>query len=117
MDHFAGVEVWNVPVFKANYTMDRIPGKPDAVLVRTWIYSAESLLSTEKEKMGSKVAVREYNYILEGNRNEQGALVIQSGYWVIGPSGVNSRNDHPDYIYYSKSAPTRKSRNPEIDIN
>lgn len=116
MDHYAGVEVWNVPVFKANYVMDRVADNPNAVAVRAWIYSAESLLSLEKDQVGTKVAVREYNYILEGKRNDLNALVIESGYWTTGPTGINSRNDHPDYVYSSSKVPFRKSLNPEIDV-
>jgi hypothetical protein len=40
MDHDAGVEVWTVPVFKANYMMEAVPMS----LIRSWCgrwYSAE----------------------------------------------------------------------------
>ena len=118
MDHDPGVEVWNVPVFKANYIIDLIPGQPDSLFVRTWLYSAESVQNNEKEFVGTKEAVREYNYVLVGTRNSQGDLQINSGYWVKGPDGVDSRKDHPDYITRIPYPLTlkRKSWNPEIDI-
>lgn len=118
MDHDPGVEVWNVPIFKANYLMDKVPDQPNSVFVRTWVYSAEAVKTNEKEFVGTKEAVREYNYVLVGTRNEEGNLVINSGYWVKGPSGLNSRKNHPDYLNRIPvlSKLQRKSWNPEIDI-
>lgn len=118
MDHDSGVEVWNVPVFKANYKMDLVPNQPDSLFVRMWLYSAESVLSTEKNFVGTKQSVREYDYVLQGVRDNDGNLVITSGYWVKGPDGIDSRNDHPDYmIQISEPAQlVQKSWNPEIDI-
>ena len=119
IDHDSGVEVWNIPVFRANYTMDLVPGEPDAIFVRTWIYSAEAVLPTEKNFIGTKQSVREYNYILFGTRNSDGNLIINSGYWVKGPSGIDSRNAHPDFLIQLDD-PTKiqqRSWNPEIDIN
>jgi hypothetical protein len=119
MDHDAGLEVWNTPVFKANYLMDRIPSNPNAVFVRTWLYTAEPTQSQDREFVGTKETVREYNYVLVGTRMSDGSLLINSGYWVKGPDGVDSRRDHPDYLIYipNPEAVIRKSWNPEIDIN
>jgi len=118
MDHDPGVEVWNVPVYKANFLMEAIPDDPNAVFVRTWLYSAESSMVTEKDFVGTREAVREYDYILRGTRNALGYLVVESGYWVKGPDGVDSRKDHPDYLIQipDPSQIRRKSWNPEIDV-
>ena len=119
IDHDAGYEVWNIPVFRANYKMDLVANDPNAIFVTTWIYSAESVLVTEKNFVGTKQAVREYNYVLTGVRNADGDLVINSGYWVKGPNGIDSRSNHPDYAIQIAD-PTKiiqKSWNPELDIN
>jgi len=118
MDHDPGPEVWNVPVFKANYIIDKIPGKPDSLFVRTWLYSAESVQRDKIDFVGTKEAVREYNYVLEGDRNSNGDLVIHRGYWVVGPDGVDSRRDHPDYVIRIPDIKKliRKSWNPAIKV-
>lgn len=119
IDHDPGVEIWNVPVYKANYTVDGIPGQPNSVMVRMWIFSAEPTRENEKDFVGTKEIVREYNYVLEGARNPAGDLVVSSGYWIKGPSGVDSRRNHPDYIIHipDPGAVIRHSLNPEIDVN
>ena len=118
MDHDPGVEVWNVPVYKANYTMSSIPNQPDSVFVRAWLFSAESVHPNEKEFVGTKLAIREYDYVLTGSRSDNGDLTITSGYWVVGPTGVDSRADHPDYFTRIPNLKklVRKSWNPEIDV-
>lgn len=118
MDYDAGIEIWNVPVFKANFTMDILPSNPNAVFVRTWLYSAESVLDNEKDFVGTREGVREYDYVLEGNRDINGNLVIKSGYWVKGPDGIDSRKNHPDYVIQvsDPNKLVRKSWNPEIDV-
>lgn len=119
MDHDPGTQVWNVPVYKANFIMDSIPGEPDSVFVRTWLYSAESVAPGEKEFIGTKEGVREYDYVLVGTRNSDGNLTVTSGYWVKGPTGVDSRNDHPDYLTRIPDPLkiVRRSSNPNIDIH
>ncbi len=117
MDHDAGVEVWNIPVFKANYRMESIAEEPDSVLVRTWIYAAEPTLPNDKNFVGTRETIREYNYVLKGKKNENGDLVVTSGYWIKGSNGVDSRRDHPDYLIrvIAPEKLVRKSWNPEID--
>jgi hypothetical protein len=119
IDHDAGMEVWNIPVYRANYKMDLVPNEPDSVFVTTWIYSAESVLVNEKNFVGTKQAVREYNYVLTGSRTVEGDLMVKSGYWVKGPNGIDSRSNHPDYaIQIADPAKIiQKSWNPELDIN
>ena len=89
MDHDAGIQIWNVPVYKANFSMDGVPGNPDAVFVRTWLYSAETSATDARDFVGTKEAVREYNYLLKGKRNDVGQLVVDSGYW---PARARSRS-------------------------
>lgn len=119
MDHDAGIEVWNVPVYKANYIVNQIPNEPNSVFVQMWLYSAEALQSDERNFVGTKESIRGYNYVLQGVRNAQGDLVVNSGYWVKGPDGVDSRKDHPDYLIQIPAPEKlkRKSWNPEIDVS
>ena len=118
MDHDAGIEVWNIPVYKTNYVMNSVPNDPNAVFVRTWLYTAEPVQPGEKDFVGTKEAVREYDYVLQGKRNVNGDLEVTSGYWVKGPDGVDSRKDHPDYLIRiaDPAKLVRKSWNPEIDV-
>ena len=119
MDHDPGIQIWNVPVYKANYTVNAVPNEPDSLFIRMWLYSAENVRAENRNSIGTKELVREYNYILTGKRNSSGDLIVDSGYWVIGPSGINSRDDHPDYLFRiaKHGGPARKSWNSAIDID
>jgi len=118
MDHDPGPQVWNVPVYKANFVAESVPNKPNAVFITMWIYSAEPTLPTDRELVGTRESVREYQYILQGTRNESGNLIVTTGYWVKGANGVDSRQEHPDYLIELPSTERlkRKSWNPNIEI-
>jgi len=118
LDHDPGVEVWTNPVFKANYAISAMPNQPNAVFVRTWVYAAEVSLETDKNFVGTREVVREYDYVLTGDITPDNTLVVNSGYWVAGPDGVDSRKDHPDYLIriVDGSKVERKSWNPEINV-
>lgn len=117
MDTDQGTEMWNAPVFKANYVMTEVSNEPNSVFVRTWVYMADSIKSGDKSFVGTKEVIREYNYVLKGFRNDKGELIINLGYWTTGPTGQNSRHDHPDFIIVppEPSKIVRKSWNPEIN--
>ena len=118
MDHDPGIEIWSVPVYKANYVINAIPGDPNSVFVQAWLYSAESVQGSEMDFVGTREAVREYNYVLTGSRNANGDLAVESGYWVKGPDGIDSRQEHPDYFVRVADSGklTRRSWNPEIEV-
>jgi hypothetical protein len=118
MDHDAGVEVWNEPVYKANYKISAVNGREDAVFVRLWLYSASPLRQAEKDRTGTKDVVREYNYFLYGKPDGQGNLVVDGGEWAKGDL-VDSRRDHPDFVFVisDPAAVKRHSHNPEIDAS
>jgi len=118
IDTDQGVEMWNAPVFKANYTMTRIPDEPNSIFVRTWIYLADSIKTDDHNFVGTKEVVREYDYVLKGDRDSNGDLIVNLGYWVKGPNNNDSRRDHPDFIILPPDIQLlkRKSWNPEIDI-
>lgn len=117
MDHDPGPQVWNIPVYKANYILEKIAEKPNAVFVKMWVYSAEPALPENREILGIREAVREYQYVLQGKRDQEGNLVIDSGYWVKGKNGIDSRHDHPDYLIeiINPKELKRKSYNPFIE--
>jgi hypothetical protein len=119
MDHDPGVEIWNVPVYKANYVMNPVPNDSNAVFVTAWVYSAEAALSTVKDFVGTREAVRTYHYILRGTKNSNGDLVVRSGKWAKGPDGIDSTKNHPDFITTIQNPLTivRKSSNPEIEVD
>ena len=97
MDHDAGLEIWSVPVFRANYRLEEVAGNKNAVRVRMWIYSAAPLNPNEKYNVGTKELMREYQYVLIGTRSGDD-LEVTSGVWIRGENGVDSRKDHPDYV-------------------
>jgi hypothetical protein len=128
MDHDPGPEVWNVPVFKANYNLDPVPDNPNAVEVTTWVYSAEVIhphteikppMKTFMDYVGTREASRTYHYILHGERNEEGNLVVKHGEWIKGKDGIDSTASHPDFITVIPNPLNivRKSSNPEIEID
>ncbi|MGZ3685793.1 MAG: hypothetical protein ACXVCI_18180, partial [Bdellovibrionota bacterium] len=115
MDHDPGVEVWSEPVYQANYRITAIPGRNDAVFVKLWFYSGTSYTDkTQKDQVGLKSVTREYNYILYGNPDDTGNLTVTWGEWVKGDL-VDSRRDHPDFVYAVNGPIQRNSQNPEID--
>ncbi len=117
MDHDPGPEVWSVPVFKANYTLEAVANDPNAVFVRTWLFSAAPTQSQDRDLVGTTEVIREYAYVLRGTRDANGNLVINSGYWTQSPSGVDSRRNHPDFFVRIPSGRPlpRRSWNPGID--
>jgi hypothetical protein len=117
MDHDPGVEVWSEPVYKATSKLSAIPGRTDAVAAKLWLYSAGSYTDrNDKNKTGIKEVVREYDYLLYGKPDGAGNFVVDGGEWVKGDL-VDSRRDHPDFIYHVADPTTfqRSSQNPEID--
>jgi hypothetical protein len=114
MDHDPGREIWSEPVFKANYRVEAVNGRDDAVYVRMWLYSAAPFRQEEKDKVGRREVVREYNYFLYGTRTANGTLKVTSGAWAKGEL-VDSRVDHPDYFIVPTQNLRRLSANREID--
>lgn len=117
MDHDAGPQVWNVPVYKANFLMENVPNEPNSISVKLWLYYASSTRAHEKNFVGTKEVVRQYQYVLTGTRNVSGDLVIDGGHWIKGDGG-DSRKDHPDYVIQLPNSGVlpRKSLNPELDL-
>jgi hypothetical protein len=117
MDHDPGVEVWNEPVYKANYILKAVPGQPDTLDGKLWLFSAASFTDKQqKDHTGMREIAREYVFQLYGADDGHGNFVVDSGEWIKGDL-VDSRADHPDFVYNvaEPSALKRASQNPEID--
>lgn len=118
MDHDAGVEVWNVPVYKTNYSIQKYPGNKNAVLVTMWLYHAAPFELNEKDNIGTKMVTREYHYVLYGERDSSNKLTVSAGAWIKNENGVDSRADHPDYVVVvSGENIKRKSLNKGLDVS
>jgi hypothetical protein len=119
MDHDAGVEIWNVPVFKANYTIESIPGRKDAVQVRLWLYTAAPLRKDQMNLVGTQEMIREYHYVLLGKPKPGNQLDVRAGVWIVGPNGTDSRRSHPDYFITipDRGNVTRESFNAAIETH
>lgn len=117
MDRDPGVEVWSVPVYKANYKLEAIPSRPNAVLVKMWLYSAGPVNGDEKDFVGTKEVIREYHYILSGDLDRTGRyLNVTRGEW-LKTERTDSRVNHPDFIFIPKSKKIKRSTyNPNLDI-
>ena len=114
MDRDPGIEVWNVPVFRANYKMEANPADPKSVIVRMWLHTAGPLEIDEKNFVGSKTVIFEYNYTLNGDLTPDGKLVVNSGRWI--KKWKDSEANHPDYIIAPKQKfILRRSYNENID--
>ncbi len=117
MDHDAGVEIWNVPVFKANYIMEAVPNRKDAVQVRMWLYTAAPLRKEQINQIGTQETVREYHYVLMGQPLSGNRLDVRAGVWIKGPNGTDSRKAHPDYFITvpNRANLTRESFNSAVE--
>lgn len=114
MDRDPGVEVWNVPVYKANFRMEEDPNDPGTVIVRLWLYTAAPLDIEEKDQLGTKTVILEYNYTLSGELRRDGHLVVKSGRWLN--RWKDSEGNHPDYVVVPKAKTIEKrSYNPFVN--
>lgn len=115
MDRDPGVEVWSVPIYKANFTMEAVPNYPNAVFVRMYLYTAASTQTDDREHEGTIEVVRQYNYILSGDLDYTGTkLTIKKGAW-LKTASVDSRVNHPDFMFAPKMATVKRaSFNPFI---
>lgn len=111
MDYDPGVQVWNVPVFKASMKIVTEPEHTNVLKVTTWLVSADSLTNTRNLNfVGTDEVVREYHYELYGTPRSDGSFLVDFGIW-----RDNSRQDHPDYlIAVPDQLTSHKSRNTEL---
>jgi hypothetical protein len=81
-----------------------------------WLYTAGPANPDEKEMIGTKEVLKEYHYILSGERDPTGQFLnVSRGEWVKSDF-IDSRVNHPDFIFVPKSSkPKRGSYNPNLD--
>jgi hypothetical protein len=111
MDHDAGYEVWNSPVWKAVTQIDRTKDQPDVVHVRTWLLTASPHVSNPNFT-GTLQVISAYTYDLIGQWGADNRFLVKSGRWT-----ERSRWDHPDFLIPKPDTLTRRSRNPQIDVS
>jgi hypothetical protein len=117
MDRDPGIEVWSIPVYKANYIVDRVAGQRNMVYVRMFLYTAGAHLTVDTDATSNKEVIRDYHYVLSGDLDWTGTkLTVRKGAWIKGPNGVDSRVNHPDFIFAPKSSAgvKRLSYNPFV---
>jgi hypothetical protein len=116
MDRDPGVEVWTVPVYKADYRIEANPADASSVFVKMWLFTAGASSYDSRNSVGTDEFVYEYSYELSGNLSaDHRQLVVTSGKWT--QSGlIDSRSNHPDYVLLPKRASLmRASYNPFVD--
>jgi hypothetical protein len=116
MDRDPGAEVWNVPVYKSNYRIEKHPNDPRKVIVKMWLFAAGARSFERRDEVGRDEIVYEYVYELNGELSaDQKLLTVNSGSW--SQSGfTDSRVNHPDYLLLPKSNTlNRASYNPNLD--
>lgn len=103
MDRDPGIEIWTVPVYKANYRIERGPEGPNSVVVKMWLFAAGANSYDKRNQVGTEEIVYQYVYELSGDlAADQKTLTINSGRWL--QSGfVDSRVNHPDYLLLPRS--------------
>lgn len=115
MDRDPGVEVWSIPVFKANYRIEKSPDAPNAVLVKMWLFGAGPHSFDLRNSPKTEEIVYQYVYELSGELGADQHLTVNSGKWLR--SGfVDSRSNHPDFLLLPNSDKLqRASYNRNID--
>lgn len=134
MDHDPKEAIWSEPVPKANYVVTAVKGRSDVVLVTMYLFPTRPLTRENKEVVGVNQTVRTYQYLLFGENDRRGNLIVDSGVWLSkewlarspefkddvelrNQIMVDSRKDHPDYVFLVKNGATagRQPLNPEVD--
>lgn len=110
MDHDAGVEVWNTPVWKAITKLTSDPNNNGIMRVKTWLYTASPHVE-DLNFLGTKEVVRIYTYNLYGEREPDGHFYVKSGEWTD-----DSRWDHPDFLIALPNFIERNTENSQLDI-
>ena len=110
MDHDAGIEVWNVPVWKAQTLITADPQDKHTVHVHTWVFTASPHVQ-DYNFVGTDQVIHEYFYDLHGTRQATGGFLVSGGEWTD-----RSRWDHPDYVTPRPNTINRKSWNTRMDI-
>jgi hypothetical protein len=109
MDHDAGIEVWNVPVYRAQTRVTADASDDHVMHVKTWLWTASPHVD-DYNFVGTKEVILDYTYDLYGVKQPDGKFKVEFGLWTD-----RSRWDHPDYVIPKPDQIERKSRNQKID--
>lgn len=109
MDYDAGIQVWNVPVYKSKMKITKDEQNPNMVHVRTFLFFPSQFIE-DYNFIGTKELYKSYTYDLYGSWNRAGKFVVDYGLWT-----ESSKWDHPDYFLAIPKEVVRKSHNTEIN--
>jgi hypothetical protein len=109
MDRDAGIEVWNIPVWKAQSRIKADPTRADRLQVQTWLWTASPFVK-DYEFVGTEEVIRDYTYDLYGRTLPDGRFEVDYGLWT-----GRSRWDHPDYLIPKPEQLVKRSLNTKID--
>jgi hypothetical protein len=107
MDRDPGIQVWNVPVYKAEVVMARDPSNPNIMHVRTTVGTAGTRDDTDY--IGTWQVNYEYFYDLYGITAADGSFEVRSGVW----TGA-SLDNHPDFVTVIPEKTVRQSDNAQL---
>ncbi|OFZ03389.1 MAG: hypothetical protein A2070_06965 [Bdellovibrionales bacterium GWC1_52_8] len=92
IDKDPGVPVWNTPVWKVQYTVQRDPADAGIAHVKTWLFGASPFVDSY-DYVGTLSVVFEYTYDLMGEALPDGSLQVHYGSWT-----GSSADFHPDFV-------------------
>jgi hypothetical protein len=112
MDKEIGIEVWNVPVHKAEVVLSKDSTDRNVMHVKTALVGTLPLNSPMKADVQvRRNAIYEYTYDLYGYPQIDGTLKVIYGVWT-----GNSIRHHPDFLWALPESPQRRSGNEKIDV-
>jgi hypothetical protein len=110
MDKDLGIEVWNVPVYKAEVNLLRDQANPFLIHVNAALVGAAPLdPGTDPNGRVSKNVIYSYTYDLYGYPQVDGSIKVEYGLWT-----GDSIKSHPDFLWTLPEEKKRKSMNTEL---
>ncbi|RLA64429.1 MAG: hypothetical protein DRQ88_03720 [Epsilonproteobacteria bacterium] len=110
IDYDAGMQVWNVPVFKVKTKITADPQRDNMVNVKTFIWYASPFVK-DLNFVGIRPITKIYKYKLFGRWTRQG-FEVSGGQWM-----KESRRDHPDFVMAKPDRIKRGSFNKELQAD
>jgi hypothetical protein len=107
MDRDPSIQVWNVPVYKAEVLIARDPSNAGVMHVRATLGTAGTRDDTDF--IGTWQVNYEYYYDLYGVSRPDGSFEVRSGAW----TGA-SLDNHPDFVTVIPEKTVRQSDNPQL---
>ncbi|MBC7693193.1 MAG: hypothetical protein H7222_15620 [Methylotenera sp.] len=93
MDHDAGTQIWNTPIYKAQIVIKKDASDPHLFHVKAGIQTKPSLDIDELEVMNKTAVLYDYTYDLYGEPRMDGGIDVKFGVWT-----GNSADFHPDFL-------------------